>query len=177
MPDERSDPTLLTTQQLQRELQLLEERFNIRLAGMDKAQELFRDDLTRVPTQLDKEISHLKELYDEKFHSIGIQFEERDTRMEQNSKHSQDAVNAAFQSSNQAISKSEISFTKQIDQIGDRITQSSKSADDKFTDLKDRLTMLEGQKKGVADGWAILIGAVGLLATIGALITLFVTKN
>jgi cation transport regulator ChaB len=178
---------IVTLNQLYREFSLLLKLVETRLDGMDKAQELFKDDLTRVPTELDKEISHLKDLYEEKFRSIETQFRERDTRTEQISKQSEVAINAALQAAKEAvekqnqssalaISKSEVSFTKQFDQIGDRISAAVKSTDDKFTDLKDRITMLEGQKKGVADGWGFLVGAIGLLATIGAIITMIISK-
>jgi hypothetical protein len=182
-----SDPSSLTTQQLQRELTLLRELIETRLAAMDKAQKIFEDNLTRVPTDTDKQISHLKELHEEKFRSIEIQFRERDNRTEQNSKQSELAINAALQAAKEAvekqnqssaiaISKSENATTKQLDQIGFQIQAIAKSSDDKIADLKERLTMQEGQKKGLGEGWGMLVGALGFLIAIGTLITMFISK-
>ena len=185
--DTEGKSRIVTLNQLYREVNLLLKLVETRLDGMDKAQTIFKDDITRVPTELDRRVATLKELYQEKFESIETQFKERDTRTEQISKQSEVAINAALQAAKEAvekqnqssalaISKSEASTTKQIDQIGLQIAAAAKSTDDKFTDLKDRITMLEGQKKGVADGWGFLVGAIGLLATIGAIITMFIAK-
>jgi hypothetical protein len=106
----------------------------------------------------------LKEAVDEKFSSIQVQFKERDVRTDQTSKDSKTAVDAALQaakeavgeqnkSSAMAISKSEASVVKQIDQMGLLITTQAKAVDDKFSDIKDRLTRIEGKGEGkvVAD--------------------------
>src|ERR1700722_15004743 len=95
---------------------------------MDKAATLFNDNLTRVPTDTDKQIQHLKELHDEKFESIQTQFKERDVRSDQDKIAATTAVNAALQaqkeaaasqneSNSAAITKSEAATAKQIDQI------------------------------------------------------------
>jgi hypothetical protein len=61
------DPTLLTTAALTREIAALKELMATRLDAMDKAQALFEVNLTRVPTDTDKQIQHLKELHDGRF--------------------------------------------------------------------------------------------------------------
>jgi hypothetical protein len=226
------DPTLLTTQQLLREMQNLKEVVFTRLDGMDRAMVVFSDNLTRAPTEVDKQIGHLKELtektvserfgsvqtqfnerdlrnrqaaldnlaamsstrdviqtrldgmdkaiellqtstdripesvttvvaqlqqlHDERFHSIQLQFTERDTRTEQTSKDSKVAVDAALQAAKEAvekqnassalaIAKSEAATMKQMDQIGAIISANSKNMDDKLDDLKARLTTIEGR--------------------------------
>jgi len=117
------DPTLLTTQQLMRELASLKELIFTRIAGMDEATKLLQAQADRVPSDTDKAIQHLRELtetrfdaielrfearnteklYDEKFHSIETQFKERDTRTEQTSKDSKVAVDAALQAAKEAV--------------------------------------------------------------------------
>ena len=75
------DPTLLTTQQLIREVtvlkQYLESRvensenvISARIDGMEKAIEVFQADLTRVPTQLDRAIQSHKELNESEIRSL-----------------------------------------------------------------------------------------------------------
>ncbi len=71
------DPTLLTTQQLLRELSGLKEVIFTRLDGMDRAISLFNENITRVPTDVDRQVGTLKELLEkvnvEKFNALGKQ--------------------------------------------------------------------------------------------------------
>jgi hypothetical protein len=191
----RTDPSRLTTAQLLRELANLKEIFITRLDAYDRAIVLFQENITRVPTDNDKQIQHLQSLHEErftgmdraiqllqklddhiprtidekisalrfvheeKFISIQVQFRERDVRTEQSSKDSKVAVDAALQAAKEAvgeqnkssalaIAKSEASTVKQIDQMGLLITTQAKAVDDKFSDVKDRLTRIEGKDTG-----------------------------
>lgn len=148
-----------------------------RLDAMDKATALQQAILDRAPQVIEEKINALERLHEEKFQSIQTQFKERDTRTEQSSKDSKVAVDAALQAAKEAvgeqnkssalaISKSEVSTIKQIDQIGSLLTAQVKNSDDKFSDLKDRLTLIEGRGSGVRDilGW--IIGGIGLVATV-----------
>lgn len=172
------DPTILTTQQLVREMALLRElmetRFTeaasvnalsvkileTRLESMDKAVELLQTSSDKIPSYVDEKLNSLKEIHEEKFNSVQTQFKERDTRTEQTSKDSKVAVDAALQAAKEAvgeqnkssalaIAKSEASTVKQIDQLGLLIQQMTKAADDKFNDVKERLTRIEGKEQGV----------------------------
>ena len=130
------DPTRLTTEQLYREIAALKEMVFTRLDGMDKAVSLFKDDITRVPTVLDKEIEHLKEkvmerfdqsdkrfdgvmrqsveLVNEKFSGVQTQFKERDTRVEQTAKDTKIAVDAALQAAKELYGKQNEAFSASI---------------------------------------------------------------
>ena len=70
------DPTAMTTAALQREIASLKELVDTRLNDMDKAQELFDANLNRVPSDVDKQIQHLKAFHgarlDELSASIGL---------------------------------------------------------------------------------------------------------
>jgi hypothetical protein len=118
------DPTLLTTENLRREVNTLREILEAKMDG-------------------------LRELHEEKFSSIDVRFSERDTRTEQTSRDSKLAVDAALQAAEKAVSKSEVSTMKQIDQIGMLMASQQKAQDDKFDDVKERLTILEGRGEGV----------------------------
>src|SRR6185369_13411363 len=144
------DPTLLTTQQLIRENLWLREVLETRLTGIqeanllrqnntnarfeayDKAIKLLQDISDKFPGRIDEKINSLKEVHEEKFASIQVQFRERDVRTEQSSKDSKVAVDAALQAAKEAvgeqnkssaltIAKSEASMTKQIDGISQLI--------------------------------------------------------
>lgn len=189
----RPDPTILTTEQLHREIQALESRVTIRFDGMDKAQSLFESNLTRVPTDVDKQITHLRTLHDEKFvglekqydekiSSIQKQFVERDTRTEQTSRDSKVAVDAALQAAKEAvaeqnrssalaIAKSEAATSKQIDQQGTLITTATNALNDKIDDLKQRLTRIEGMGVGQLEAKTEQHSSTGL--TISIIVSVF----
>lgn len=187
------DPTILTTQQLLREIatsrELVESKvdglqamFETRLDGMDKAIEILNKISDRAMSTIAESVSQLQKLHEEKFRSIATQFAERDTRTEQTSRDSKVAVDAALQAAKEAvgeqnksnslaIAKSETAFTKQIDQIGVQISTQQKGSDDKIDDIKSRLQSIESTKKGSDSTWAIVIAVAGLaIAIVVALI-------
>lgn len=174
----RPDPTVLTTQQLntavesiQRDGEALREILETRIEGqkelsasrfdaMDKAISLLQVIADRQPLDVDKKIINLQTLHEEKFDSIQTQFTERDVRTEQTARDSKVAVDAALQAAKEAvgeqnkssalaIAKSEAATTKQIDQQGLLISSATAGLNDKIEDLKERLTRLEGQDKGL----------------------------
>lgn len=71
------DPTRMTTAQLLMAISSLKELVFTRLDGNDKAMELFNDNITRVPTDTDKQISHLKGLHDSRFEQLERSFNVR----------------------------------------------------------------------------------------------------
>jgi len=153
------DPTALTTQQLLREIGLLREILEARLAGTDRIVTLLRDDLTHLSGLIDEKITAVRQVHEEKFASVQTQFRERDVRTEQSSKDSKVAVDAALQAAKEAvgaqntsnsvaIAKSEAATAKQIDQMALLIATGNKAVDDKFDDLKERMTRFEGRDAG-----------------------------
>ena len=190
------DPTILTTQQLLSAVAASREIIETRLSGMDTATSLNKEQMDRIPLIIDAKIRELRVLVEEKisglmekFHSIDVQFRERDTRTEQSSKDSKVAVDAALQAAKEAvgeqnkssalaIAKSEAATNKQLDQIGMLITTTNKALDEKINDLKGRLDRGEGQKQQAVENkgqtnW--LIGAIlAAVAVIIALASLFV---
>lgn len=168
----RPDPTLLTTQQLLRELASLREVIETRLAAMDRATELLSATVNRTPTQIQTEIAHVRELIqeklgslggsaEEKFKSIELQFEERDVRTNQAATASAQALAAALQAAKEAVfeqaqaaakaaDKTELSFTKQIDLLLAQIKALSDTFTDRLAELKERIDRGEGSTSGSA---------------------------
>jgi hypothetical protein len=179
------DPTVLTTQQMDRGLGTLRELIETRLDAMDKAiitaleasREATRSHQIandKLPELVGRGIGALKDLHEEKFDSIQVQFKERDLRAEQTSKDSKIAVDAALQAAKEAvgeqnksnalaISKSEAAFTKQADQMAVLVAATTKALDDKIDDIKARVSAIEGRSKGIGEGWAMVIGGVGVV--------------
>jgi len=175
------DPTVLTTQQLLREIQALKELLESRLNSYDKAILLLQDLANRQPS-----ISEAVAKFEEQFRGIETQFKERDIRVEQTAKESKVAVDAAFSAQKEAVSeqnksgaaaiaKSEATTTKQIDAIVLLIQANTKAADEKFDDVKNRLTAIEGRSQAYSQGFGWIATAVGIIAAvIGAAAALFI---
>jgi hypothetical protein len=160
----------ITIEQLQREISNLRELFEVRLDAMDKAVVLFDQNLTRVPTEVDRQIAHLKELtfanlnslssqMDGRFGFVDSKFNERDIRTEQAARDSKIAVDAALQAAKEAvgeqnkssalaIAKSEAATNKQIDQMGSLIQATMSAVSTQTQDNKERITRLESVKTG-----------------------------
>jgi len=186
------DPTILTTQQLQREISALKEIIFTRLDAMDKAMVVFSDAITRTPTDVDKQIAHLKELHQEKFESIVKQFGERDARMDREAASNKTSLDAALQAAEKAvnkqnetfalsIAKSENATNKQMEQQATLIHTSNGALESKISDLKDRVTIIEGKTSGQMQAQVthqtsnsfIIAVFVAAIAFVGFLITIF----
>jgi hypothetical protein len=184
------DPTFLTTQALTREVNALKELIEIRLDAQAMATRLIQEAFDRGPAigVVEERVSSMVRLTEEKFasvqaqqnekfESIQIQFRERDTRTEQTSRDAKTAVDAALQAAKEAvgeqnksgalaIAKSEASTIKQIDQIAILLQNVNKATDDKISDLKDRLTMIEGRAGGQGSLIAYMFAGFGLVGTL-----------
>jgi hypothetical protein len=71
VPEKEPDPSTLTTDQMLLKVgdtkELIEAQFDViraRLDGIDKATIVLHDDFVRFPTEVQKEVGHLRELYD-----------------------------------------------------------------------------------------------------------------
>lgn len=157
-----ADPSALTTQQLWREIQNLKELLETRISSIEKSIEVAHEDLVRVPTDVQKQVGNLKELHEEKFRSIEVQFRERDVRVEQTSRDTKTAVDAALAAQEKAVgkqnesfslstAKSEESFTKQIDALFQLLQTNTKSIETQIGELKDRLNRGEGRGEGTKE--------------------------
>jgi len=167
MEETKSDPTQLTTSQLQREIEHVKEIYDGEIGGIKASIKLAHEDLVRVPTDVQKQVGNLREIHEEKFHSIEKQFRERDVRSEQQATSTKTAIDAALASQDKSATKQEASFTKQIDGLQTQLQ-----------DLKDRVTTVEGIDRGKQNqsqssgvtmsrmiaGAAVLIALISLLS-------------
>jgi len=157
------DPTLLTTEQLHREIAALREF----VLG---------------------EIRHVGELSNERFKAVDEQFYAVSERTKEQKEDGRLALDAAFQSakdavalqteaSEKAIAKSEAATTKQIDALGVVVEKSSQAKDEKIDDLKTRLDKLEGRREGVSSSTALLLAIVGALAAVAVIVSIVVALS
>ena len=154
-------PPYLTTEELRRDVSALREILQARLDGMDRAAIVLSETVNRTPTAIQVAVDHLQELHNEKFASIAQQFTERDVRTNQASIAADSALKAALQAAKEAVFEqaqaaakaaetTELSFTKQIDQIGLQISTVAKGYDDRIVELKERIDRGEGSSSGAA---------------------------
>lgn len=158
------DPTLLTTENLRREIANLKDLIEGRLAANDKAIELiqaatnkFRDEQGNVisdsarqlHTLIEAEIEKLAAVTTERFLGVAAQFAERDTRTDQRAGDTKLAVDAAFAAAKEATAKIEAGFTKQIDAIMGIVDTKTSNLAGGIGDIKDRMTALENRTAGI----------------------------
>ena len=196
------DPSVLTTQNLLREIAGLRELMGDRIASIEKAVSVAHEDLVRVPTEVDRAIAHLREVVEQKFLTvqerfagIATQFSERDTRVDQTAATADQALKAALQAAKElvgtqsdsfaaSIEKSDAATEKRFDALQLTISVATAAANDKIDDLKERLTLLEGQDRGKSTAvgaqhaaefsttnmWGVVLGVIGTLMLVGSFI-------
>jgi hypothetical protein len=168
------DPTLITSQEIARAKIELREEFKVALQSLrdltenaSKSQLLIittrLDGMDRVasmlPQTLEREALRLEKLFEEKFHTIQLQFRELNIRLEQDRASATTAVNAALaaqkeaaqaqnMSNSAAIAKSENSFTKEIDSLRTLITATKEGITADIINLTGRMDRGEGGFQG-----------------------------
>ena len=116
----------------------------------------------RLQSDIASAVANLQHLHEERFSAIQQQFTERDVRGEQEKKASKEALDAALLAQKESVSqqndanttaatKSETSFTKQIDQIAVLIATLEKALTDRITELKERIDRGEGSTSGASE--------------------------
>ncbi len=144
------DPTLLTTEALHREISYLEKFLLAELKNSDR-------------------------FFSEKFKTI------EEYRIEQK-KDSKDGIAAALQaakeavneqtlSSNRSVTKSEGATKEKIDQQAVLISSTKENLEGRINDLKDRLTRIEGQSKGISDMFGWIVAGVTLVILVATYIS------
>lgn len=176
-----ADPTPLTTAMLLREIANLSEKVAIRIDGLEKAQATFETNLTRVPTEVQKEVGHLKALHEQRFDDFEAQLSERSDRRMSEKKAAEDALAAALQAQKElaaaqdsanaaAITKSQDATDKQVDAIKAMVGANFKSLDDKIAIINGRLDRGEAGPVAVRERNTERRLDSGLLIAIGSML-------
>ena len=180
----RPDPTRLTSAALDKATQALREILETRITGIEAQIVLLQQDIRNRPAEIERAIVHLKELHEEKFSGVQIQFKERDERTTASKTASDTAVAAALQAQKEAAGESAKSFTlsidkseratlEQITQQRQQIQTSTANLDGKIDDLKERVTRIEGAAVGIVAAKTETVQThTGLAADRGTIIAL-----
>lgn len=138
------DPTILTTQSLQREISSLKELFY-------------------------SEIKHVQEIEHDHFERVHAKFDERKAQMDIALEGQRESARVATDSINITIGKMDASYTKLFDQMQLLVSTTVKNFDDKINDIKSRIDRGEGHHTGVSSLWGVILGGGSFIL---ALITL-----
>lgn len=187
------DPTVLTTQQLTREIaasrEIVEAKYDTKLAAMDEATRLNKEASDKVPCLIKQEVKNLRDLHEEKFTSISVQFKERDIRAEREARDNKVAVDAAFAAQKEAAAKQDEANAKAIEKSERATTETIKTNQElslskiealtsQMNDLKGRLDRGEGNAGGRQENrlqlnqiisWLVALGAIAV-ATISVIL-------
>lgn len=185
------DPTVLTTEQLQREILQIRELIEARLKGNREALDIkcdtlekdiskLRADAKYQQEQLERKIQEsvtasiiqLKETRDEKFKTITVQYEDSKQAMAAALVSQREIATAQNAFTAASFAKSEATFTKLIDQTQTIVNTVTKAMDDKINDLKSRIDKSEGRGRGSADMWGYVIGVVGMMIAVATVVVL-----
>lgn len=153
------DPTVLTTEQLHREIGAVRE-------------------------VILNEISHVETRSTERFNAIAERTKEQkeDGRLALDAafQSAKDAVALQTEASDKAIAKSEAATTKQIDALGVVVEKSTQTTNEKIDDLKTRLDKLEGARVGSQTSTTQLIAwvtvAIALAGVVALVVSLTITR-
>ena len=132
------DPTQLTTFAIARDINSLRDVIMTELEGYKKIVQATIEGHWSLDT--------------ERFKTVELRFSERDLRFNQAALDNAEAIKSALTDVNSATTRLENTFGKQIDGLSDRLL-----------DLKDRITAIEGNRKGSESviGW--VIGSSGVV--------------
>ena len=86
---------------------------------------------------------------------------------------SRDAMTEQYKANKTAIDKSEIAIGEQIKQLNNNVYTLNNATTDKIDDVKERMNALErvakvveGRSRGMGDMWGMIIGTIGVIATV-----------
>jgi hypothetical protein len=200
---QKPDPTVLTTENLRREIGNLKDLIESRLAANDTAIALvresankFREDHVKLIWEangqlhalVSAELDKLASVTTERFTGVAAQFSERDTRTDQRAGDTKLAVDAAFAAAKEATAKIEAGFTKQIDAMSSLIDTKTGNLASSLGDLKERIVTIDARTQGmsaakqesrneVADSRGFIFGIVGTVISVGTLIAIVISHG
>ena len=185
-----------TNESIRRDSANIKEVIIARLDANDKATVILAESINRVPTALDREVSRLTALTDEKFNSVWKQFSEVTLRASASEDAAKVGVAAALQaqkeaaaaqntSNTAAIAKSETATTKQLDSILALLASNASGINDKIQAINDRITRSErlestvtGRSEGVKQNSSQILAIVMAgLALAGLAVNWFATQQ
>jgi chromosome segregation ATPase len=189
------DPTVLTTEALARAVRAERDYFDSqtevigeRLRGIDRATSLLNETVNRVPTEVQKEVSHLRELMDERSEAVITQFSLVERQRVEQKSDTKAAVDAALAAAKEAVkeqttafglatAKSETSTLEQLKQLTVTFNTAISGVQVTLGDLKDRINRIEATKAGGKETLTGIYALVGFLVSVLVLLGILVAAG
>jgi len=129
-----SDPSHATSDIIRREIAHLSDRIDLkiegvvtaqtaRLDGIEKAAQVFSDNLNRVPTAVDRAVSAQVAVTDEKFAKLEVSLHALRVAFDKSERVTQEAVSAALSAAEKATSKQAESFSEAAEKASNAFTK------------------------------------------------------
>lgn len=179
------DPTILTTRQVEQAVEVLTDKMlsadkalrdhiDSKIMAIDRATELRIKEIERIPLQIKESIGHLNDLImarfeqqNEKFLSINRQFIDQAASVEKAASVSQTAISTAFSNAEKAVDKERMNTGERLAILSEQQRVQKDSLDKVISDLKDRLTLIEGRQSGSNEARAGISESTALMIGIG----------
>ncbi len=163
------DPTVLTTQQLERGLQAERDYLEARLAtlvqrldSMDLANEVLNETVTRVPTDMQREVGHMRELLQASIEGIERRLADNDLRFDHALRAQKELTTQRNKSNTTAIDKSESSIERSMEKLSELFRSGINGISSQVADLKGRVTAIEASKTGATETRSSFYALVGV---------------
>jgi hypothetical protein len=178
------DPTELTDRaiaRLEKQLTLYIDgeikAIEARLDAQDKAQSTREVSVEIIHEEIQRRVTQLQELHEQKFAAIQVQLGERDARVASEKKDAKLAVDAAFaaakdtaalqeKANREAIDKSERATAETIKTNQESSRAAIASLSKGLDEVKDRVTRIESAKVGGTENRTNFYATIGLIATV-----------
>ncbi len=140
------------------------EKALLRIEAIERAHEVFKEDLNRVPTRLDREVERLTSLFDERLNAVNIRIDTFHQYADAMRGASKELTAAMTGANATAVAKSETAMNKEIDSIKGLINSTSAQFDTQINNLADRLNRSEGMFAG---GKGVVVTVISIVAAAG----------
>lgn len=182
------DPTVLTTENLRREIDSLHELIEARLSEFGAHSIRLQIAVDSIPSMVEKRLHTLEGLQAEKFTSVSQQFRERDERMAQTQIAQKEfaaaqavaaqIANTVALSAQKEASAAQSTFfastmaerqgatTKQIDNIVLLLASSAKASDDKISAITQRLDRSDGISSGNSTNQSSMLAILAVVVSL-----------
>lgn len=154
------DPTLLTTEALQREVAHLQELMTARLEAKAELSAQ-RHEMTRelVDTRLHDHV----QLSQDRFQAV-----RRETELALGAANA--AVSKAEESTTKTLDAIQTSIAKQFEALAAQMRSEVKALEEQIVTLKERQDRSEGKGSGVQASWGVLLGAIGAMGVLVSIV-------
>jgi hypothetical protein len=144
------------------------------LAGMSKAVDLLQRQADKSPSiaEVALSVAALRDITDEKFEGVGTRLNELNTRLTQADSYKQIALDAALKAAQNLVDVQQVNIKESIKKTEDLFTTSIEAIKEKVESLQKVVDRGEGHTKGLGDGWGYLVGAIGAIVGVVAVIEL-----